>query len=155
MLVETRDSVGVEPYAEVMDRLLGSKPPRLPRRATGRIGPVLLVVGLALSLLGCGDAAHDGGAAPQAAESSASAGAAHRYPACAQVWRSGSRLPVGYEACRAADRVVHDRRQPCSSGQVIVVHGTRWYAVTRGPVNRVAGDHPAHRMRAILRSCTG
>lgn len=128
------------------------------RSAAGRVASLLLGAGLAVTLAGCGDAPSDNGAPVAAATSTAVPSepvAARPYPDCAEVWRTGQRLPAGYRACRAGGAVVHDRRRSCSSGQVLVVHRTRWYAVLRGPVNRVAGAHPARRMRSLLRTCTG
>ncbi|MGN6782555.1 MAG: hypothetical protein ACTHJH_13730 [Marmoricola sp.] len=124
-------------------------------RSPRRVGAVLLAVGLAVTLVACGDGSGSR-SAPAAVPTATSAPvAAHRYPSCARVWRTGHRLPARYRACRAGDVVAHDRRRSCSSGQVVVLHRARWYAVAGGPINRVAGDHPARRMRALIRSCTG
>jgi len=121
-----------------------------------------LLLGVGLILTGCGDRTA-GTTAPGTAVSvqpspvatSTTAAPVPSYPSCATVWRAGKRLPAGYRACRSAGSVVRDQRRGCSSGQVLVVHDARWYAVSRGPVNHVTGPHPGRQLRKVVHTCVG
>jgi hypothetical protein len=122
----------------------------------------VLVLGVALLLAGCGDrsAATTAPATavsdrPAPAATSTTAAPVPSYPSCATVWRTGQRLPAGYRACRSGAAVVRDQSRHCSSGQLLVVHHTRWYAVANGPVNHLAGSDPERQLRKVVRACVG
>ena len=57
-------------------------------------------------------------------------------PACASVWRTGTRLARTYEGCMSGATFVAVDQEPCSFGQRLVRYGDHFYAVRGGPVNR-------------------
>lgn len=61
------------------------------------------------------------------------------WPACAEVWVADSDLARGYRGCVEAGTAVPAEKQTCSSGQVLVTHDDRFYAVLGGPVNETDG----------------
>lgn len=118
----------------------------------------LLAAGLLLGVSACGDDTGDGGAdsTGSASESpSASASTASATPDCAEVWTAGQTLPTSYKGCMSEGQMVAADRFECSSGQVLVTYGDRYYAVLGGPVNDVGKPLEASRQyRSAWRSCS-
>lgn len=115
-------------------------------RRGAAVGALLSALVLALSLTACGSddaTVADAPTAPAATESeagaSASPSAAADAPSCEETWRAGSKLPRPYRGCLdEAGELVEPDRLPCSSGQVIMRQGDRWYAVPGGLIYEVA-----------------
>lgn len=75
-------------------------------------------------------------------------------PACAAVWRDGTKLARDYEGCRAGAQFVAVDQEPCSFGQKLVRFGDHFYAVRGGPVNRTAAPLAKDReYRGAIASC--
>jgi len=75
-------------------------------------------------------------------------------PACAAVWRDGTRLARDYQGCRVGQRFVAPDQEPCSFGQRLVRYGDHFYAVRGGPVNRTAAPLAKDRdYRGAIASC--
>ena len=77
-------------------------------------------------------------------------------PACAAVWRDGTRLARDYEGCMAGGDFVAVDQEPCSFGQRLVRYGDHFYAVRGGPGNRTTAPLDEDRVyRGALASCRG
>ena len=75
-------------------------------------------------------------------------------PACAAVWKDGSRLARDYDGCVSGGRFVAVDQEPCSFGQRLVRFGDHFYAVRGGPVNRTAAPLAEDRdYRSAIASC--
>ena len=75
-------------------------------------------------------------------------------PACAAVWKDGTRLARDYEGCMAGGDFVAVDQEPCSFGQRLVRYGDHFYAVRGGPVNRTAAPLAKDRdYRGAIASC--
>ena len=60
------------------------------------------------------------------------------WPACGEVWVADGKLPFRYKGCLDGDRAVEADNLPCSSGQRIVRHADRFFAVAGGKIYKVA-----------------
>lgn len=108
--------------------------------------PVLLGLGLALALSGCGsdggsDAPTDPSADPGASSSPAapaSSSAAPDIPAdapsCSDTWVVGAKLPRAYRGCVGDDEYLARDVLECSSGQRLVRYDESYYAVLGGTI---------------------
>lgn len=77
-------------------------------------------------------------------------------PACEQVWQDGERLPRGYRGCVDAGTYVPSDVIGCSSGQRLVRHADRWYAVLGGTVHEASSPLDKDREYvADVRVCRG
>jgi hypothetical protein len=56
------------------------------------------------------------------------------WPACADVWVSGAKLPLSYRGCIDMEAAVKADNLPCESGQRIVRFADRFYAVAGGKI---------------------
>lgn len=61
------------------------------------------------------------------------------WPACGEVWVADAKLPRGYKGCLDGDTAVKSDNLSCSSGQHIVRHEDRFYAVPGGKIYRTKG----------------
>lgn len=116
---------------------------------------------LALCAFGCGssgssapDAAGTdptGSPAPSISESSAPADG----PACDSVWQEGATLPRSYRGCvDGSGTLVPRDALGCSSGQRMVSHADRYYAVLGGTIHEATTPLAEDReYRAAVRSC--
>lgn len=117
-----------------------------PRLLLALGAPVLSVV----LLSGCGsdsDTAADDTASPASdstpadasttAEESADAGG---FPDCADVWQEGRTLPEDYLGCMEGETPFDLDGIECESGQFIVKHDDRFWAVAGGRIARAEGS---------------
>src|SRR5215203_3896110 len=109
---------------------------------------LLAATALACGLAGCGE--DDGGGSTASGSTPSPSGTAI---ACAEVW-GGETLPDPYEGCTDDGTLVSPERMECSSGQVIVTYGERYYAVPGGPVNDVGSLSDSKQYRQAMRQCT-
>ena len=76
-------------------------------------------------------------------------------PDCASVWQEGATLPKSYRGCvDEAGALVERDTLGCSSGQRMVSHADRYWAVLGGTIHEATGplaDDPDY--RAAVRSC--
>jgi hypothetical protein len=77
-------------------------------------------------------------------------------PACDTVWQEGATLPRGYRGCvDTAGTLVPRDVLGCSSGQRLVSHADRYWAVLGGTIHEAAttplADDPDY--RTAVRSC--
>ena len=141
---------------------------------------VVLVAVLAVAALlgGCGsasDPSSDGGGEPSASSSpSASASASPSatasatpsstasssaqpatLPRCRRVWVEGRTLPVRYVGCTVGGvRDTSEQRYRCESGQVLVAHADRFYAVRGGRVLEPGDLRRDRGFQGAKRRCT-
>lgn len=131
-----------------------------PRLLLALGAPVLSVVLLA----GCGsdsDSTADdpvGSSSPDDTPSAPSdaAGADGDWPDCASAWREGATIPEDYVGCLDGGEVVEADGLECSSGQFILTHEDRFWAVAGGPV--AGTDGPLlddAKYQSVLESCRG
>jgi hypothetical protein len=77
------------------------------------------------------------------------------WPACATVWRDGSRLPRGYQGCREGGTGVKADSRGCSFGRPLVTYADRFYAVPTGVIHETSGPLAKDRgYRSAMASCT-
>lgn len=115
-----------------------------PGRGSSKVAAAVAAVAVLLLLAACGEESStddDGGADdPSGASTSQSADAATAdWPACDEVWVDGAEIPGRYKGCLGDEGPVKADKFLCSSGQVLVSYGDRFYGVTGGPVNEVEG----------------
>lgn len=78
------------------------------------------------------------------------------WPECSRVWRDDATIPEDYVGCLDGGDVVEADGLECSSGQFILTHDDRFWAVAGGPVAGTDGpllDDPKY--QAVLESCRG
>jgi hypothetical protein len=61
------------------------------------------------------------------------------WPACADTWVADAKLPLSYKGCLEGDQAVEADNLSCSSGQRIVRHDDRYFAVAGGKIYEVPG----------------
>ena len=110
---------------------------------------LLAATALVSTLTGCGEDGDGGGSSASSSTPSPTGSAV----ACEDVW-GGEMLPDPYEGCSEDGEVVRPERMECSSGQVIVTYGDRYYAVPGGPVNDVGPLSDSKQYRQAVRRCT-
>ena len=59
--------------------------------------------------------------------------------ACAEVWRAGARLPKAYSGCESGGLLGEPDGLGCSSGQMLLRHDDRFWAVRGGEIARSEG----------------
>jgi hypothetical protein len=119
-----------------------------------RVPLVAVGCGLAISLAACGGSDPEtAGDTASGATTSDPAGAASGEPACADIWVDGQELPRRYAGCTEDGETVKADKTSCSSGQVLVTYGDRFYAVLGGPVNETDGLSDDKDYRQAERSC--
>jgi len=143
-------------------------------RAPGSIAAALLALALGGVLLAaCGEtedtAATDGASeeaeasaqaspSPDPEESPDSEGAAASAPEpqCVEIWVDDATLPGGYASCYDEQQEIEPERRRCSSGQLLLVHDERFWAVRGGTIAQTRGDAVADdpRYRDVLATCS-
>lgn len=126
-----------------------------PRRGVRTLaGPALASLSLLAALTACGDDTATPGTEPSASADDTTA-AAPKEPACDAVWVAGEDLPRDYSGCVDADGdLVEPEIVACSSGQRIVTHDDRWWAVRGHRIGHAPDglkDNPDY--KKVLRSC--
>jgi hypothetical protein len=111
---------------------------------------ILAATALLPGLAACGEDDGDGGSSTAGSPTATPSGTA---VACEEVW-GGETLPDPYDGCTEGGEVVEPERMECSSGQVIVTFGDRYYAVPGGPVNDVGTLADSQQYRKAMRQCT-
>jgi hypothetical protein len=111
---------------------------------------ILAATALVPGLAACGEDDGDGGSGTAGSATPSPSGTA---VACEEVW-GGETLPDPYEGCAEDGAVVPPERMECSSGQVVVTYGDRYYAVPGGPVNDVGSLGDSKQYRKAMRQCT-
>jgi len=120
--------------------------------ARGTLVALLLPLGL---LSACGDGSDSAAADPVGSESSTatdtptpteptaeatdSPTTTPAWPACSEVWVADAKLPFRYKGCLEGDQAVEADHLSCSSGQRIVRHDDRFFAVAGGKIYEVPG----------------
>ena len=61
------------------------------------------------------------------------------WPACADVWVEGAKLPGDYKGCLEGETAVKAKNRYCEFGKKLVTHADRFWAVRGGKVNDANG----------------
>jgi hypothetical protein len=75
------------------------------------------------------------------------------WPACAEVWVAGQRLPRSYRGCESDDGPVKAKKYPCSFESSIVTFDDRFYAQAGRPINEVDSLKSSNQFKAALKAC--
>ncbi len=135
---------------------------------TRRLGPTAAALALPLLisgalLAGCSDDSatatdqessqgdEPSGASSPDEESTAPAG-----PACSEIWVVGETLPAGYQACVEGGSEIEPESRYCESGQRLLTHEDRFWAVQGGRIMETDGEtvDDDQRYRDTVASCT-
>lgn len=78
-------------------------------------------------------------------------------PACASVWKKGAALPSDYAGCLTGAGVwVEADVKHCSSGQQIVRHASKFWAIPGQPIKKAAGSLAQDKAyQDLFAVCTG
>jgi hypothetical protein len=78
------------------------------------------------------------------------------WPACAEVWVEGAKLPGDYRGCLEDETAVKAANQYCEFGKKLVTHADRFWGVRGGKVNDASGPlKDSSDYRDDLASCKG
>lgn len=148
-------AVGAAPrgYGRPMTTTRRSPRPRPSLRTlAGRSVAALAVVA---ALAACGDDDGSEGAGGPTASAEGTEAPATRAPACTDVWVEGDDLPKGYSGCADDEgTLVEPTVVDCSSGQRVVTHDNRWWAVRGHRIGHAPdGLEQSKDYRRVLRSC--
>ena len=78
------------------------------------------------------------------------------WPACADIWVEGAKLPGDYQGCLEEQTPVKAKNQYCEFGKKLVTYGDQFWAVRGGVVNDAKGPlKDSQDYRDDLASCKG
>jgi hypothetical protein len=78
------------------------------------------------------------------------------WPACANIWVAGLKLPGDYQGCIAEQTAVKAKNQYCEFGKKLVTYADQFWAVRGGVVNDAEGPlKDSQDYRDDLASCKG